>query len=199
MMLAVTPDVLIPRPETETLVEMALARMPLDQALKVLDLGTGSGALALAIAKGRPAAEMTAVDQSSAALAVARANAQKHGLERVHFAESDWYANVAGQRFDVIISNPPYIAGADVHLDEGDVRHEPRAALTPGGDGLAALRAIIASAPDHLADRGHLLVEHGYDQGTAVQQLFVAAGFTRIAAQRDLAGIPRVVAGQRPG
>jgi release factor glutamine methyltransferase len=199
MLLAVTPDVLIPRPETETLVEMALERMPLEHALRVLDLGTGSGAIALAIAKARPAAEVTALDQSGPALAVARGNAQRHGLTRVHFMLSDWYAGVAARRFDLIVSNPPYIAGADTHLDEGDVRHEPRAALTPGGDGLGALRAIIAAAPDHLADRGHLLVEHGYDQAAAVQQLFVAAGFTRIVSQRDLAGIARVVAGQWRG
>jgi release factor glutamine methyltransferase len=197
MMFAVSPDVLIPRPETETLVEMALARMPMNETLRVLDLGTGSGAIALAIAKARPAAEVTAVDQSDAALVVARANAQRHGLERVRFALSNWYTAVAGQHFDLIVSNPPYVAGGDAHLLEGDVRHEPRAALSPGADGLAALQTIIATAPDHLVDHGHLLVEHGHDQGAAVRQLFVDAGFTGLVAQRDLAGIARVVAGQR--
>ena len=197
MMLGVSPDVLIPRPDTETLVEMALARMPVTGTLRVLDLGTGSGAIALAIARARPYTDVTALDQSGAALAVARANAQRHALEHVRFALSDWYAAVAGRRFDLIVSNPPYIADGDPHLEEGDVRHEPRAALTPGGDGLAALRTIIAAAPHHLADRGHLLVEHGHDQGAAVRQLFVEAGFTGLVAQRDLAGIPRVVAGQR--
>jgi release factor glutamine methyltransferase len=198
MMFTVSPDVLIPRPETETLVEMALARMPMDQPRRVLDLGTGSGAIALAIAKARPVADVLALEQSDAALAVARSNAQQHGLERIRFALSDWYTAVAGQRFDLIVSNPPYVAGADSHLAEGDVRHEPRAALTPGGDGLSALRILIAAAPEYLSVNGHLLVEHGHDQGVAVRQLFADAGFTGIVAQRDLAGILRVVAGQRP-
>jgi release factor glutamine methyltransferase len=196
MLLAVSPDVLIPRPETETLVEMALARMPMNRPLRVLDLGTGSGAIALAIAKTRPAADVVALDQSAAALIVARSNGQRHELERVRFAQSDWYSAVAGQCFDLIVSNPPYVAGRDSHLLEGDVRHEPRAALTPGDEGLAALRTIIGAAPEHLADDGHLLVEHGYDQGAAVRQLFIDAGFSGLVAQRDLAGIPRVVAGQ---
>jgi release factor glutamine methyltransferase len=176
---------------------MALARMPMNRPLRVLDLGTGSGAIALAIAKERPAAEVIAVDQSDQALNIARANAQRHELERVRFALSDWYAVVAGQTFDLIVSNPPYVAREDPHLADGDVRHEPRAALTPGGDGLAALRTIVGTAPEFLADHGHLLVEHGHDQGAEVRQLFIDAGFSGIVAQRDLAGIPRVVAGQR--
>lgn len=196
LMLEVSPDVLIPRPETETLVEMALARLPLDEPRRVLDLGTGSGAIALAIAHERPQLEMLALDQSEAALAIARANARRLGLARVTFAASDWYSAVPGQRFDMIVSNPPYVAGADAHLGEGDVRFEPRVALTPGGDGLDALRLIVAAAPAHLEAGGHLLVEHGHDQGGAVVQFFRDAGFSAIAAQRDLAGILRVVAGK---
>ena len=197
--LHVTPDVLIPRPETETLVELALARLPADRDLRVLDLGTGSGAIALAIAHERPRAQVLATDVSSDALDVARDNASAHGLDNVEFVRSDWYASVAlrwkGGAFDLIASNPPYVAAADPHLGLGDVRFEPERALTPGGDGLDAIRKIVAGAAERLVPGGTLAVEHGFDQSEAVRGLFEGAGFEQIAAMRDLAGTPRVVAG----
>lgn len=197
--LTVTPDVLIPRPETETLVELALQRMPAERDMRVLDLGTGSGAIALALARERPRAIVTAVDAASAALEVARRNAQQLGSRNVTFALSDWYTALSRESFDVIVSNPPYIAAGDPHLHEGDVRFEPARALTPGGDGLGALRAIVAGAPSRLVPEGWLLVEHGYDQRGAVAQLFAAAGFTGVMAARDLAGHWRVAGGQWRG
>lgn len=195
--LAVTPAVLIPRPETETLVEALLERLPSDRRTRVLDLGTGSGAIALAVAHERPRAHVLATDVSRDALEIARGNAERLGLANVAFVHSDWYADVPPQRFDAIISNPPYVAAGDPHLAEGDLRHEPRAALSPGGDGLAALRNIIGGAPARLADGAVLAVEHGFDQSEATQRLFVDAGLTALAVRRDLAGIPRVVRGER--
>ncbi|MBS0320206.1 MAG: peptide chain release factor N(5)-glutamine methyltransferase [Proteobacteria bacterium] len=194
--LQVTPDVLIPRPETETLVECALAAMQRSDPVSVLDLGTGSGAIALAIAAARPDAIIVATDRSAKALAVARANAARLNLGNVTCVESDWYSALSGRTFDVIVSNPPYIAGGDSHLAEGDLRFEPQDALTPGGDGLSALRRIVHDAPRHLAPGGWLGVEHGYDQSEAVLGLFRDTGFVDVRATRDLAGIPRVASGR---
>lgn len=194
--LAVTPAVLIPRPETETLVELALEWLPRDGAPRVLDLGTGSGAIALAIAKERPNARVVAADASADALAVALDNRARLGLRNVEFVESDWYAELGDANFDLIVSNPPYIAARDPHLAEGDLRFEPAAALAAGVDGLSALRTIVAGAPARLAPGGALVVEHGYDQSERVQGLLREAGFTGIVARRDLAVIPRVAGGR---
>jgi release factor glutamine methyltransferase len=198
--LAVSAAVLIPRPETEAVVEIALSRLPADREARVLDLGTGCGAIALAIAHERPRAQLLATDVSLAALAVARDNAQRLGIANVEFLQSDWYADVPqtwrGGLFDVIASNPPYIVAGDPHLADGDLRHEPAGALSPGGDGLAAFRRIVDGARERLAPGGTLVVEHGFDQADAVRALFDAAGFIDILAKRDLAGIPRVVAGR---
>lgn len=190
----VGPAVLIPRPETETLVEAALARMPAGAA--VLDLGTGSGAIAVTLACERPDATVHAVDSSADALAVARANAARHGA-RVEWAHGPWYAPVAGLRFDLVVANPPYVAADDRHLAEGDLRFEPRQALTDGSaDGLESIRAIASGAPGHLKSGGWLLIEHGYDQSAACGALLAAAGLEAIVSISDLAGIPRVAGGR---
>ena len=196
--LAVTPAVLIPRPETETLVEAVLARLPADARVRVLDLGTGSGAIALAIAKERPLARVTATDVSPEALDVARANAARLGLGNATFVRSDWYAGAPDGPYDAIVANPPYIDPADPHLVQGDLRFEPRGALTPGSTGLSALAAIVAGASGRLAPGGLLAVEHGFDQGERVRALFDDAGFVAVEAFRDLAGLWRVVAGRSP-
>ena len=198
--LEVTPAVLVPRPETETLVECALERLPAGRTLAVADLGTGSGAIALAIASERPLASVLATDASRDALAVAQGNATRLGLVNVTFAQGDWYDAIPAEAgpFDLVAANPPYIAAGDSHLDEGDLRFEPASALSPGGDGLDALRAVVTGASSCLVPGGWLVVEHGYDQSEAVRSLFAQAGFEAIEARRDLTGIPRVVAGRRP-
>lgn len=187
---AVSADVLIPRPETELLVELALERLPPNG--NALDMGTGSGAIAVALAHTRPDAAVGALDVSEAALALAARNAAANGAA-VTFIRSDWYAAVAGRRFELIVSNPPYIAAGDVHLSTGDLRFEPVGALTDHADGLSALRRIVAGAPDHLAAGGWLLMEHGYDQADQVRALLDARGvFDQVQSWRDLAGIARV-------
>lgn len=191
----VTPAVLIPRPDTELLVELALARLPANGRL--LDMGTGSGAIAVALAHTRFDADVTALDVSEDALAVARENAAANGA-RVRFLRSDWYDALDGERFGVIASNPPYIVAGDRHLAEGDLRFEPIDALTDHGDGLSDLRAIVAGAIDRLEAGGWLLLEHGYDQAAAVRALLAARGFADVQSWRDLAGIERVSGGQRP-
>jgi release factor glutamine methyltransferase len=193
----VGPDVLIPRPETEVLVELALAKLRPKSSPSILDLGTGSGAIALTLACERPDARVTATDASRPALDVARANAAALACAgRVRFLEGSWYAPLAGERFDVIVANPPYVAAGDAHLATGDLRFEPGGALTDGSaDGLDSIRAIVAGAPGHLAPGGWLLLEHGFDQSEPVRQLLIAAGFTERASIPDLAGIPRVAGG----
>jgi release factor glutamine methyltransferase len=191
----VGPAVLIPRPDTELIVELALERLP-DSAPRLLDMGTGSGAIAVAVAHTRPDADVTALDVSRDALAVAQANAAANGA-RVRFLESSWFdALAAAEVFDVIASNPPYIAAGDAHLAQGDLRFEPVGALTDHADGLSALRIIIAGSPRHLVPGGWLLLEHGYDQAAAVRTLLQEAGFADVQSWRDLAGIERVSGGR---
>jgi release factor glutamine methyltransferase len=191
--LSVTPDVLIPRPETELLVALALEFAP--EGARVLDLGTGSGAVAIAIAHEMPDAEVVAVDASADALAVARENARRHGAT-IRFVYGDWYAGLAGERFDLIVANPPYVAEGDAHLEQGDLRHEPRAALVSGADGLDAIRAIVARAKDHLVPGGWLLFEHGYDQAERCRSLLAMYGYAQVQTWPDLGGLDRVSGGR---
>jgi release factor glutamine methyltransferase len=188
--LAVNPAVLIPRPETELLVELALQAKP----GLLLDLGTGSGAIALALKRHLPAARVVAVERSAAALAVAQRNALKLGLE-VELRHGLWFGPVAGERFDLVVSNPPYVREDDPHLREGDVRFEPRSALVAGADGLESIRAIVRDAPGHLNPGGRLLLEHGLGQDAEVRKLLHEAGLEDIATWPDLAGIARVSGG----
>jgi release factor glutamine methyltransferase len=194
--LKVTTDTLIPRPDTETLVEQALAIIPQQSSYQVLDLGTGTGAIALAIAKNRPLAHVTAVDFSESALAVACENAGNLAIHNVTFLHSHWFSALNNQLFDVIVSNPPYIAENDPHLSLGDVRFEPKSALTSGADGLDDIRHIIKQAPQHLNPNGWLSLEHGYDQAKAVAELLAQAHFKEIGHGLDLAGIQRVTFGK---
>lgn len=191
----VTRAVLIPRPETELLVELALARIPETAAVRMLDLGTGSGAIAIALAKQRPQARLTAVDVDYAALAVARANAKRHGVS-VRFFCGDWLGPLSGETFDLIVSNPPYVAAGDPHLALGDVRFEPQRALLGGADGLDCIRTIVARARPHLRSGAWLLFEHGYDQAEACRALLEAQGYREVQSWPDLAGIPRVSGGR---
>ena len=194
--LRVTPVTLIPRPDTETVVDWALELLAaLPGHPSVVDLGTGSGAIALAIKATCPRAQVKAVDFSLEALAVARGNGERLALP-VDWRHGSWFEPLAGQRFDLVVSNPPYIAGDDPHLPA--LRHEPITALTPGGDGLADLRALIDAAPQHLAPGGWLLLEHGWDQAETVAQALAARGFAEIALRRDLAGRPRASGGRWP-
>jgi release factor glutamine methyltransferase len=193
----VTPAVLIPRPETELLVDLALERIPADRPCKVLDLGTGSGAIAITIAKHRPLADIVAVDSSANAAALARANAIQLNADNVRVITGNWFEGLAGEEFDLIVSNPPYIAGEDPHLTQGDLRFEPLTALTAGGDGLDCIRVIIASASSHLVEGGALLLEHGYNQADACGQLLNKAGFVEVCSHTDLGGIIRVSGGRR--
>ena len=191
----VSPAVLIPRPDTELIVELALERLA--PRARLLDMGTGSGAIAVAVAHTRPDAQVTALDVSENALAVARANADANGA-RVRFLRSDWFAALGDEEvFDVVASNPPYIALGDAHLAQGDLRFEPVDALTDHADGLSDLRTIIAGAARHLAPGGWLLLEHGYDQAAAVRALLAEAGYLEAQSWRDLAGIERVSGGRR--
>lgn len=201
---AVSPAVLVPRPETEGLVDAALARLePTGRdgaAPRVLDLGTGSGAIAVSIALERPGAVLTATDASPDALAVARANAAALGAPPIDFRLGDWWAALPGDAapFDLVVSNPPYVAAADPHLLDGSLRHEPPAALAAGPDGLAAIDAIVAGAAARLVPGGWLLLEHGRDQGAAVRGRLASAGFEEVATLPDLQGLDRIALGRRP-
>ena len=197
--LQVNTATLIPRPETELLVEQALARLPADDMVRVADMGTGSGAIALSIASERPLATVMATDVLGPTLAVAVKNAQAHGLENVWFRRGHWYAALGADRFDMIVSNPPYIAAGDPHLVQGDLRFEPPPALASGADGLDAIREIVAGAHEHLVPGGWLLLEHGWDQGEAIRALLEQAGFVEAQTVQDLEQRDRVTLGRWPG
>ncbi|MCR8721053.1 peptide chain release factor N(5)-glutamine methyltransferase [Pseudomonas syringae USA007] len=196
--LEVAPHTLIPRPETEMLVEAALELVPAFAPAQVLDLGTGSGAIALALANDRQQWKVTAVDRVPEAVALAERNRQRLQLDNAQVLNSHWFSALEGRQFDLIISNPPYIADADPHLSAGDVRFEPSSALTAGSDGLDDLRTIIADASAHLSADGWLLLEHGYDQGPAVRELLIRHGFERIQTRRDLGEHERITFGCKP-
>ncbi len=195
--LDVASHTLIPRPDTELLVETALALLPATP-LQVLDLGTGTGAIALALACERPAWQVTGVDRVAEAVALAQGNGTRLQLANARFAESHWFSALAGQRFQLIVSNPPYIAAADPHLSQGDVRFEPSSALVAGVDGLDDIRLIIEQAPEHLLAGGWLLLEHGFDQAEAVRELLAQRGFAAVDSRRDLGGHQRISLGQWP-
>ena len=197
--LEVTPATLIPRPETELLVELALQRIPPDAAMTIADLGTGSGAIALALASERARAQVSAVDASAAALAVATRNAQRLGIANVEFLHGDWFAPLAGREFGVIVSNPPYIASDDPHLAQGDLRFEPAAALASGRDGFDDIRRIIDGARAQLEPGGWLLFEHGWDQGDAARALLHEAGYVEVLTEQDLEHRERVSGGRFMG
>lgn len=196
--LAVTPDTLIPRAETELLVHLALERLPHEAPARVLDLGTGSGAIALAIASERRGSQVIAVDASASALEMARGNAVRNGIANVEFFLGNWFAPLHGQCFDLIASNPPYIAQSDPHLQQGDLRFEPAMALSSGTDGLDAIRRIAAEAPAHLHAEGWLLLEHGWEQGAAVRAVLQEAGLINVSTWQDLERRDRVSLGRMP-
>lgn len=192
---AVAPGVLIPRPETELLVDRVLEEVGADGTPTILDLGSGSGCIAITLALEIPRARVMAVERAPAAVALTRTNAGRLQAS-LEVIESDWLAGLPVAAFDVIVSNPPYIAAGDAHLSRGDLRYEPRDALASGGDGLDAIRQILACAGAYLAPEGILLIEHGYDQGECVPGMMSAAGFGDVTLHRDLAGLPRVTAGR---
>jgi release factor glutamine methyltransferase len=195
--LEVTPATLIPRPETELLVELALERLP--PAGRVVDLGTGSGAIALAIAHERPQARVMATDASLDALAVAQRNAVRLGLARVSFMHGDWFGPLSGERFDMVVSNPPYIEADDPHLAQGDLRFEPASALASGSDGLDDIRRIVEGARAHLEPGGWLMMEHGWSQGDAVRAVLSTAGYHHVFTAQDLEQRDRVSGATWPG
>lgn len=194
--LKVTPATLIPRPETELLVEQGLQRIPHDATWRIADLGTGSGAIALAIASERPACHIVATDFSQEALTIASDNAMQLGITNIEFRHGSWCAPLRNEQYEMILSNPPYIDNSDSHLHHDGLPFEPQTALTPGDDGLSALRTIITEAKQHLTTPGWLLLEHGYDQGAAVRELLQQAGYDEVATLRDLGGQGRLSLGR---
>jgi len=195
MELQVTSDVLIPRPDTECLVEQALARIPLDASWQIADPGTGSGAIALAIARERPQCEMTATDLSKAALSIAEENAELHGVKNISFVQGSWFQPLKRRVFEMIVCNPPYIAANDPHLKQGDLLAEPVLALVSGEDGLDAIREIVTASISCLQPGGFLLLEHGFDQAIKVTNLLELAGFNSVFTEKDYGGNDRVTGG----
>lgn len=191
----VSPDVLIPRPDTELLIELSLQLIPADEPFKIIDLGTGSGIIAITLAVERPHAQISATDISVAALRIARLNADRHKINNVQFYQSNWYSNVPDSKFNLIISNPPYIAEDDSHLQQGDVRFEPQTALCAAEQGLSDIKIIATLARNHLELDGNLLIEHGYDQQQQVQALFKDLHYDKVQTYKDLSGQPRVTYG----
>jgi len=192
----VSPDVLIPRPDTELLIELSLKLIPTDEPTRILDLGTGSGIIAITLAAERPQAQLCATDFSLAALRIARLNADKHQINNIQFYQSDWLADIPAAKFNLIASNPPYIAEDDNHLQQGDVRFEPQTALCAAEQGLADIRIIADTARNYLEPCGHLLIEHGYNQQQQVQALFRDLHYDKVQTYADLSGQPRVTYGQ---
>lgn len=197
--LRVTPETLIPRPETELLVEQALIRIPENAEWTIADLGTGSGAIALALASERPACRVIAVERSSGAVEVARANADALGIGNIEFRQGSWFEPLAGEKLSLIVSNPPYIVSGDPHLQQGDVRFEPMTALASGPDGLDDIRQIVEGAISHLISGGWLLLEHGFDQAGEVTAILRASGYVEVTDYTDLQGHGRVAEGRWPG
>lgn len=192
----VSKDVLIPRPDTELLIELSLNLIPDNKGVKLLDLGTGSGIIAITLAAERPLLQVTACDFSAAALDIAKHNASKHQLDNILFFQSDWFKNIPENKFRLIVSNPPYIAGDDVHLHKGDLRFEPQSALIATENGLGDIKNIAQAARQYLDNGGHLLIEHGYQQQQAVQAIFKHFNYHSITTHTDLSGQPRVTYGQ---
>jgi release factor glutamine methyltransferase len=192
----VTPDVLIPRPDTELLIELSLAIIPKNLPYKIIDLGTGSGIIAITLAAERPHAQVSACDVSPAALEIAKTNAVRHKVDHIQFSQSHWFENIPAGKFDLIVSNPPYLSEDDPHLHKGDLRFEPKTALIAAQQGLSDIRAIAEDASDWLENGGFLLVEHGYNQQEDVQTIFYTLGYHKVQTHRDLSGLPRVTSGQ---
>lgn len=192
----VSPDVLIPRPDTELLIDLSLKLIPADEPIKIIDLGTGSGIIAITLAAECPHVQISATDFSLAALRIAQLNADKHHINTIRFYQSDWFAGVPDTKFNLIISNPPYIAEDDSHLQQGDVRFEPQTALRAAEQGLADIRIIADAARNYLEPCGHLLIEHGYNQQQQVQALFKDLHYDKVQTYTDLSGQPRVTYGQ---
>jgi release factor glutamine methyltransferase len=197
--LTVNKDTLIPRPETELLVETALQMIPENAAFNILDLGTGSGAIAIAIASERPDCKIVATDINKNALTIAKENAETHQIENIQFYLSDWYKNIPSKSFDLVVSNPPYIKQDDEHLSQGDVRFEPELALVAGIDGMQAINIILENAKRYLASDACLLIEHGYDQKSLVQQAFLKHDFNQLKTFQDLSGQDRITLGYKYG
>ena len=195
LQLAINEDTLIPRPETELLVETALQLVPDDTTFNILDLGTGSGAIAIAIASERPNCKIVATDINTNALTIAKKNAETHQLKNIQFYLSNWYQNIPSQEFDLIVSNPPYIKEDDEHLSQGDIRFEPELALVAGTDGMQAINIILENAKQYLASDAYLLIEHGYDQRSLVEEAFLKHDFKQLKSFQDLSGQDRTTMG----